>query len=303
MRTILFSFFPADKFDASTSVGRDLPPDNSRHADEISRHDEISRLLENAPADSIRQSINVQREEEEIVGAPPASDGGAPERMLNVDMVSEKVDLGLKDGVAQVTVRVRCERVVPIRGSGDMFKKSSVVVTRLIEIDLNATEERRRLYQRVLRGSAFLTTRGQDYDGAGAGAGVGLETKLNTRDTFDLYKTLMAMADAEDARNVHQRRLQIDRELDEQRIPAFRSPAGPLLDDDDDDDEDFDFGQPPEFDPEQLENRLEERIRPHGTSSHHNQGRGVGLAGGRGGVRWEKGGQMQTSESASGFLY
>ena len=35
-----------------------------------------------------------------------------------------------------MAVKVRCERIVPIRGAVDMFKKSSVIVTRLIEIDL-----------------------------------------------------------------------------------------------------------------------------------------------------------------------
>ena len=45
-------------------------------------------------------------------------------------------------GLARVTVRVRCERVVPIRGSVDLYKKSAVVVTRRIEIDLTVTDER-----------------------------------------------------------------------------------------------------------------------------------------------------------------
>lgn len=261
---------------------------------ETSRQYEISRLLEDAPPDSIRQSINVQREEEELIG--PLADGNAPERMLNVDMVSEKVDLGLKDGVAQVTVRVRCERIVPIRGSTDMFKKSSVVVTRIIEIDLTATEERRRLYQRVLHGSSFL---GRSTDSGGQVAPVTTtESKLNTRDTFDLYKTLMAMADADDARHVHQRRLQIDKELEEERRP-YRDPAAALLNDDDDDD--FDFGQPPEFDMEQLENRLEERIRPQkptarGRVEHSFSSGGAG--GGEG-----RSGQTRNPENVSSFLY
>ncbi len=44
-------------------------------------------------------------------------------------------------------------QVVPIRGVEDMFKKSSVIVTRLIQIDMEATEERQRLYKRIMRGS------------------------------------------------------------------------------------------------------------------------------------------------------
>lgn len=222
--------------------------------------------------------------------------------MLNVDMVSEKVDLGLKDGVAQVTVRVRCERIVPIRGSTDMFKKSSVVVTRIIEIDLTATEERRRLYQRVLHGSAFLGRSSTD-SGGGQMAPVvtTTESKLNTRDTFDLYKTLMAMADADDARHVHQRRLQIDKELEEERRP-YRDPAGMLVNDDDDDE--FDFGQPPEFDMEQLENRLEERIRPQKSAAargrfEHSFSPGSDVGGGGEG----RPGQRRQTENVNSFLY
>ena len=56
-------------------------------------------------------SINVEREEEEIIGPLPLShaDGSASntEGMLNFDAISEKVDLGMKDGAAQLAVKVR----------------------------------------------------------------------------------------------------------------------------------------------------------------------------------------------------
>ncbi len=63
---------------------------------------------------------------------------------------------GILDGKAQLAVKVRCERVVPIRGVDDMFKKSSVIVTRLIQIDLEVTEERQRLYHRIMRGMFLM---------------------------------------------------------------------------------------------------------------------------------------------------
>ena len=78
----------------------------------------------------------MDREEEEIIGPLPAGDGGDADDLLNFDTVSEKVDLGLEGGNAVISVKVRCERIVPIRGAADMFKKSSVIVTRIIEIDL-----------------------------------------------------------------------------------------------------------------------------------------------------------------------
>ena len=39
-------------------------------------------------------------------------------------------------GMAEMTVKVRCERIVPVRGAvADLFKKTSVIVTRVIEVD------------------------------------------------------------------------------------------------------------------------------------------------------------------------
>jgi len=38
--------------------------------------------------------------------------------------------------MAELTVKVRCERIVPVRGAvADLFKKTSIVVTRVIEVN------------------------------------------------------------------------------------------------------------------------------------------------------------------------
>jgi len=38
-------------------------------------------------------------------------------------------------GVAELMVKVRCERIVPVQGGvADLFKKTSIVVTRVIEV-------------------------------------------------------------------------------------------------------------------------------------------------------------------------
>ncbi|CAD5124642.1 DgyrCDS12909 [Dimorphilus gyrociliatus] len=109
---------------------------------------EILRLLYGAPSTSIKQSINVEREEEEITGSVSSFDP-----LLNFDTVSEKVDLCFENGIAKLQVKVRCERVVPIEGSENLFKKSSVIVTRLIDIDLEVTPERRKLLETILSSS------------------------------------------------------------------------------------------------------------------------------------------------------
>lgn len=149
----------------------------------------------------VRQRFDVHREEDEFIGPLQTEDSSAgvnPAAMVNVDVISEKIDVGVQDGLARVTVRVRCERVVPIRGASDLYKKSAVIVTRLIEIDLTVTDERRRLYERVLERT--------EEQGQG---------RLGTEDTFALYKVLMGLADSD--QTASKERLHIERLLDEQR--------------------------------------------------------------------------------------
>ena len=163
--------------------------------------------------------------------------------MLNFDTVSEKVDLGMKDGTAQVSVKVRCERVVPILGVQDMFKKSSVIVTRLIEIDLMATSERQRLYDHIQRKSHannMVTANGEPRMKTSSG-------RLSTKETFKLYKTFMGMAEADDA-GKSRGNIRIDRRVEEQSRPQVQA--------------DFDFADTNdlEFETDDLEQRLEEQM-------------------------------------------
>lgn len=181
-----------------------------------------------------------------------------PDGLLNFDTVSEKVDLGLVDGKAQVAVKVRCERIVPIRGVDDMFKKSSVIVTRLIEIDLQATEERRRLYEHIMKGSSRnMITAG---DGRKEYA---LDRRLNTKDTFKLYKTFMGLAEADEA-GVNPRMTQIDRQVEDERRPDLAA-AQKRIDDVDLGTGEFDYVQgaeAKEFDPDDLDRTLEDELLP-----------------------------------------
>jgi len=46
-----------------------------------------------------------------------------------------QVELCVRDYTAELTVKVRCERIVPVRGAvADLFKKTSIIVTRIIEV-------------------------------------------------------------------------------------------------------------------------------------------------------------------------
>lgn len=213
---------------------------------------EIQRLLRNAPPGSIKQTINVEREEEEILGPlPNGDDGTGPDSLLNFDTISEKVDLGMTDGAAQVAVKVRCERIVPIRGVEDMFKKSSVIVTRLIEIDLMVTEERKQLYEHITNKSRNMITAGGDRSRS---AGKYSQQKLSTKDTFKLYKTFMGMAEADEkGKNVDN--IRIDRKIEEQNRPEVQAKANRMEMDMDEDG----F----EVDTDALERQLEEQLIAH----------------------------------------
>ena len=242
---------------AERRSGSDVPDGRhrSRRGGRTAEFD-VTTLLTNAPPDSIRQTIKVEREEEEILGPLPDRPDGGPDGMLNYDTVSENVDLGIVDGTAQLAVKVRCERIVPIRGVADMFKKSSVLVTRLIEIDLRATEDRRRLYDYVMR-------RSSERDVSGGGGGPGVRNKLSTKDTFKLYKAFMSLAEADEAQGgaLQRETLQIDRKLEDQgrldlnRLAEQEDSGGGRRGDGGDDDNESDF-----FDVADLQRRLDRNL-------------------------------------------
>lgn len=102
----------------------------------------------------IRQHIDVQHHHEEIYGdVHLVHADGSPARAANTsnfDSVNENVELILKQGKAFVIIKVIAERIVPIDYEFNVWRKSQAIVTRNIEIDLHATEQRRRLYEHVM---------------------------------------------------------------------------------------------------------------------------------------------------------
>ena len=96
-----------------------------------------------------------------------------------------------ESGMAVTTSRVRCERTVPIRGSDEMFKKSSVLVTKRVEVDLTVTPYRQRLLKTI---KGVHTTVGDDTLG-GEQVAEQSECVLDKEDTFALYKKFISLAD------------------------------------------------------------------------------------------------------------
>jgi len=108
-----------------------------------------------------------------------------------------QVDMMVTDnGMAITTSRVRCERAVPIRGSDDMFKKSSVLVTKRIEVDLMVTPARQRLWK-LIKG---VHTTVSDDDPASS-LEQPSEGLLSKTDTFALYNKFLSLAEMTKAMN------------------------------------------------------------------------------------------------------
>lgn len=63
------------------------------------------------------------------------------------------MDLGINEsGIAAIAVKVTAERILPVDIDKQLWRKSSVTVTRTIEIDLMRCEETRQLYEKILKG-------------------------------------------------------------------------------------------------------------------------------------------------------
>ncbi|XP_074651457.1 uncharacterized protein LOC141906146 [Tubulanus polymorphus] len=151
--------------------------------------------LVNPTVTSVNQNVHVDREEEEIIGEPHLvhADGTIPslDSIETFDSVSENVELGVKNGRAQVEVKVRCERTIPIWGTMDMWRKTAVIITRIIEIDLESNEESREWYKNMMsrpRGQAMIA------DGSSTGSFDADDRLLSRRETFNVYSELMGLA-------------------------------------------------------------------------------------------------------------
>lgn len=88
----------SSEYDLSDYWSSSLPKTSPINPSEVERQ-EILSLLYGAPASSIKQAINVEREEEEITGSASSFDP-----LLNFDTVSEKVDLCFEGGIAKLQV-------------------------------------------------------------------------------------------------------------------------------------------------------------------------------------------------------
>lgn len=153
----------------------------------------LSRLV-NVDSRHITQKIDVKHNSEDIYGDPRLlnADGGhayGPFGTSNFDTVGEKVDLMMKEGKAFILVTVTAERITPVDIEFNVWRKNRAIVTRTIQVDLLATEHRRRLYYKVM----------QEADGSRSSykSGSSHETVLDSEKTLELFTRILDASEGE----------------------------------------------------------------------------------------------------------
>ena len=154
----------------------------------------LLQRLSTIDAKDIRQHIDVKHHSEDIYGDPSFlhADGSQVRQpgTNNFDSVGEKVDLLLKEGKAFITVKVTAERITPVDLEFNVWRKNQAIVTRVIEVDLLATEQRRRLYYEVMEEPASSRSASSYRVGPN-------ETVLDSQQTLDLFTRILGAADGE----------------------------------------------------------------------------------------------------------
>lgn len=148
----------------------------------------------------IRQHIDVKHHNEDIYGdinfihadGSKTTSGGTQ----NFDSVSEDIDLALKNGKAYITVKVTAERISPLDLEFNIWRKNQAIVTRLIEIDLLANDQRRRLYHKFM-GTGQEQTDYSGYQSTNYGHMKPQETILSSAETLNLFAEIMNATDGE----------------------------------------------------------------------------------------------------------
>ncbi|XP_052089494.1 putative uncharacterized protein DDB_G0282133 [Mytilus californianus] len=190
------AFETVDRFSKSKNVTRKAGDGERRRAPRSKQNltNLLLARLSTMDAKDIRQSLDVKHHHEDIYGDPPLQQAdGTSSKLIttsNYDTVTENVDLEMRDGKAIITVIVTAERLTPIDYEFHVWRKNQAIVTRVVEIDFYADEQRRVLYDRVMdrvddEGYAN-NKRYSHYTRRKP-----MEVTLSSQDTLDLFNELM----------------------------------------------------------------------------------------------------------------
>jgi len=166
---------------------------------------DVRSLLVGASSHSVKSTINVERLEDEILDSlPPRPDessiirgGGSSTPVpdgspLDYIKVDEQIDMDVANGQAVLTARVRSEKIVPIVGTKEMFKRSSVIITKVIKVDLTVTPQRKSLYELIVRRTSEA---GSLNNGFAVRPTPNAMPGLTKEETSELYRVFMALAE------------------------------------------------------------------------------------------------------------
>ncbi|XP_059168082.1 uncharacterized protein LOC131950062 [Physella acuta] len=163
--------------------------------------------LANVDSKDIRQTIDVEHHNEEIIGDIDFihADGQrtGSRHTSNFDSVNEKVELTLTQGKAYVIIKVIAERIVPVDYEFNVWRKSQAIVTRQIEIDLLANDQRRRLYKHVMESAShagYLDDAGSKGRGQDADRFSSKERQLTSMETLKLFSQILDVAEGQGER-------------------------------------------------------------------------------------------------------
>ncbi|GAB1604531.1 hypothetical protein Ahia01_000734600 [Argonauta hians] len=157
----------------------------------------LSRLS-NIDSKDIKQTINVEHKHEEIHGDIDFihADGSRIESNFtdNFDSIAENVELWVQSSKAVILIKVIAERIIPIDYEFNVWRKSSAIVTRQIELDLQANEQRKRLYAHVMK-KHLQSEHGYQIEGRDYGNYPEKERILTSQDTLKLFNQLLDVAE------------------------------------------------------------------------------------------------------------
>ncbi|XP_060078815.1 uncharacterized protein LOC132558288 [Ylistrum balloti] len=188
------AFETCDRYSKTKHVKKDPPQAARQH---LTSQLLLSKLS-NIDVKDIRQHIDVQHHNEDIYGDARFmhADGSSTQQGANnFDSVNENIDLVMRGGKAYITITVTAERYTPIDKEFNVWRKSQAVVTRVIEIDFLANEQRRRLYMSVMERAG--ESEGDADRNVYGGSSRSQERVLSTKETLDLFSEIMNATEGE----------------------------------------------------------------------------------------------------------
>ncbi|ESO11886.1 hypothetical protein HELRODRAFT_166975 [Helobdella robusta] len=159
----------------------------------------FQRLMKNAPEGSLKQNINVENRYVNYLG--PYSNDQVREKYekkeINVDHVAQRVELMVNNGMVTIKLQLTFQKTVPYKNTHNTFKQTTLLINKIIIVDLTVTDERRQIYEEVLQNHK--------------------NGRLDKVYTWKLYKIFSAMALADKGMGIDDEHVSIEKKIEENK--------------------------------------------------------------------------------------